>query len=156
MGFQARNFTLDSGTQLKDAGLVAADAAGTVSSAAAYVDLGAANAYSRYAVKIIWTACEVADGNEVYHIKVQGSTTSDFSTAYDLAKKSYGDSSVNGQPVDTAPAGEDVIYGDNVACTSATDGNSQIACRYIRIYTDVGGTIATGMNYAAWFSKMQG
>lgn len=151
MVFQTHNFTLDSATQLKDAGLVAADAAGTVSAAAAYVDLGADNAYSKFAVVIDWTACEVASGDEAYHMRVQGSTTSAFSTAYDLAKKSLGDSTTTGQPVDTTPSGRAVIYGDNVACTSASDAGSEIACRYIRIYCDVAGTIATGLNYTAWF-----
>lgn len=151
MVFQTHNFTLDSATQLKDAGLVAADAAGTVSAAAAYVDLGAANAYAKFAVVIDWTACEVADGNEAYHMRVEGATASAFSTAYILAKQSLGDSSVTGQPVDSPPNGRIVIYGDNVACTSATDAGSEIACRYIRIYCDVAGTIATGINYTAWF-----
>lgn len=151
MAHQNYNFTLDTATQLKDAGLVAADAAGTVDSAAAYVDLGSAAAFSKFKVVIDWTACEVASGNEIYAIKVQGSTTSDFSTAYDLAIKNFGDSSVTLQPVDTAPTGRAVIYGDNVVVTSATDPNSVVPCRYIRVYADVGGTIATGMNYTAWF-----
>lgn len=150
MVFQTHNFTLDSATQLKDAGLVAADAAGTVSAAAAYHDMGAANAYGRFAVVIDWTACEVATGDEVYAIRVQGSDTSSFTNAYVLAERRFGDSTVSFQPVDTAPTGRAVIYADNVAATSATDGASQIACRYIRVYADVGGTIATGFNYTAW------
>lgn len=155
MTFQAHNFLLDSGTQLKDAGLVAADAAGTVSSVAAYVDLGAANAYARFAIVIDWTACEVATGDEVYAIKVQGATSSAFSTAYVLTERRFGDSSVSFQPVDTPPSGRVVLFCDNVAHTSASDGNSQIACQYIRVYADVGGTIATGMNYTAWFVPLQ-
>lgn len=151
MVFQTHNFTLDSATQLKDAGLVAADAAGQVSSAAAYVDLGAANAYSKFAVVIDWTACEVASGDEAYDIQVQGSTATSFSTKYILASKKLGDSTVTLQPVDTPPSGRIVIFGDNVACTSATDPGSEIACQYIRVYADVAGTIATGINYTAWF-----
>ena len=151
MAFQAYNFTLDTATQLKDAGLVAADAAGTVSSAAAYVDLGAANAYAKFAVVIDWTACEVASGDEVYDLQVQGSTASSFSTKYILASKKLGDSSVTGQPVDTAASGRIVIFGDNVVHPHATDATQQLATQYIRVYADVGGTIATGINYTAWF-----
>ena len=151
MAFQTYNLTLDTATQLKDAGLVAADAAGQVSSAAAYVDLGAANAYAKFAVVIDWTACEVASGDEVYDIQVQGSTASSFSTKYILASKKFGDSSVTLQPVDTAASGRAVIFCDNVATTSASDPASQIACQYIRVYADVGGTIASGFNYTAWF-----
>ena len=150
MVFQTHNFTLDSATQLKDAGLVAASAAATVSSAAAYHDFGAANAYARFAIVIDWTACEVADGNEVYTVQVEGATASAFSTVYRLATAKFGDSSVNNQPVDTTPSGRAVIFADNVACTSATDPGSEIACRYVRIYLTVGGTVATGFNYTAW------
>ena len=150
MAFQTHNFTLDGATQLKDAGLVAADTAGQVNSAAAYFDVGAANAYARYAIVIDWTACEVATGDEVYDLQIQGSTATSFSTKYILTSRKLGDSSVTLQPVDTPPSGRIVIYGDNVAHTSATDGSVQIACRYIRIYADVAGTIATGLNYTAW------
>jgi len=150
MAFQAHNFTLDTALQLKDAGLVAADAAAQVGGADQYIDLGAANAYARFAVVIDWTACEVASTDEVYDVQVQGSTATSFSTKYILASKKFGDSSVTLQPVDTPPSGRTVIFCDNVAHTSATDGNSIIATRYIRLYTDVAGTIATGFNYSAW------
>ena len=151
MGFQGYNLTLDSATQLKDAGAITSSAAGTVSSAAAYVDLGAANAYAKFAVVVDWTACEVAMGDEVYDIQVQGSTATSFSTKYVLASKKLGDSSVNGQPVDTPASGRMVIFCDNVACTSASDPNSLIATQYIRVYATIAGSIATGINYTAWF-----
>lgn len=150
MVFQTHNFTLDSATQLKDAGAITSDTAGTVSSVAAYVDLGAANAYSKFAVVIDWTACDVASGDELYSLKVQGATASAFSTSYTLAMKQLGDSTVTGQPVDTPASGRIVIFGDNVACTSASDPGSEIACQYIRIYLDVAGT-SPSLNYTAWF-----
>lgn len=155
MAFQTHNLLLDGATQLKDAGLVAADAAATVGGSAAFFDCGAANAYARFAIVIDWTACEVATGDEVYAIKVQGATATTFSTAYVLTERRFGDSSVSFQPVDTPPSGRVVLYCDNVAHTSASDGNAQIACRYIRIYTDVGGTIASGMNFTAWLVPIQ-
>lgn len=150
MAFQTHNFTLDGGTQLKDAGLVAATAAGTVSGSAAYVDLGAANAYARFAVVVDWTACEVASGDELYNMCVEGGTSSAFSTVYRLSQRLLGDSTVNGQPVDTAASGRIVMFCDNVATTSATDPGSQIACQYVRIRAVISGTIATGINYTAY------
>lgn len=150
MAFQTHNFTLDGATQLKDAGLVAASAAATVSSAAAYADFGAANAYARFAIVIDWTACEVDSGNEVYTVQIEGATATAFSTVYRLATQKFGDSSVNGQPVDTTPSGRTVLFADNVVCTSATDPGSVYATRYVRVYLTVAGTVATGFNYTAW------
>ncbi len=154
MAHQAHSFTLDAATQLKDAGLVASDAAGTVGGSAAVVDLGAANTYCRFAVVIDWTACEVASGDEVYAVRIQGSTSSAFSAVYTLAERRFGDSSVSFNATDTPPTGRAVIYGDNVAITSASDGNSIESLRYIRLFTDVGGTIATGMNFSAYLVPM--
>lgn len=155
MAFQPHSITLDGLTQLKDAGLVAADAAGTVGGNAAVIDLGAANAFARFAVVIDWTACEVATGDEVYAVRIQGSTTSAFSAVYTLAERRFGDSTVSFNATDTPPSGRCMIYGDNVAHTSATDGNSVEALRYIRLFTDVTGTIATGMNFSAYLVPIQ-
>lgn len=155
MAFQAQNFTLDTATQLKDAGLVAATAAGTVGGSAAFVNFGAANAYARFAVVVDWTACEVASGDENYQLCLEGATADTFGTAYRLATRGLGDSTVNGQPVDTPPSGRVVIFADNVAMTSATDGNSVIACQFVRIRVVISGTVATGLNYTAWLVPLQ-
>ena len=145
MVFQSQSYTLDDNLVLSAAALVAADAVGSV----AYLDLGAANAYAEFDVVLNWTACEVATGDEKYHFRVQGSDTTAFTNAYTLGQVILGDSTVNFNAVDTAPVGRYVIHCDNVACTSATDGGSLIATRYVRIYLDVTGTIATGINYSA-------
>lgn len=150
MAFQTYNYLLDSGTQLKDAGLVAADAAGTVGGAAAYVDLGAANSYAEFDVVVDWTAMEHDTGDEVYELRVQGAEATTFATPYTLARTRIGIAALAFQPVDHNATGRVVLHCDNVACTSATDANSLIATRYIRIYCDVTGTIATGFNYTAY------
>jgi hypothetical protein len=150
MAHQNFQYTLDESLCLKDAGLVASSAAATVDSAAVYIDLGAANAYAEFDVVIDWTACEVASGNEVYTVQIEGATATAFSTVYRLITRAFGDSSVNGQPVDTTPSGRVVISCNNVAHTSATDPESTIACRYVRLYTTVSGTVATGFNYTAY------
>jgi hypothetical protein len=119
------------------------------------VDLGAANAYARFAIVIDWTACEVATGDEVYTITVEGATATSFSTAYRLASRGFGHSSVNGQPVSTPPSGRVVLFSDNVAITSATDGGSTIAAQFIRVKCVVAGTIATGFNYTAYLVPLK-
>ena len=157
MAFQTHSVTLDGGLDLKTAGLVAADASGAaLSGGVAFVDLtGAANAYARFAVVIDWTACEVATGDEVYDIQVYGCAATNFTTDYILTSRKFGDSSVTFQGVDTPPSGRAILYGDNIAHTSATDGNSVEALRYVRLSVDVAGTIATGMNFTATIVPIQ-
>ena len=151
MAFQAHSLTLDGGLDLKTAGLVAADASGAaLTGGVASVDLtGAANAYAKFAVVIDWTACEVASGDEVYDIQIFGCAATNFTTDYILTSRKFGDSSVTFQGVDTPPSGRAVLFADNVAHTSATDGNGVEALRYVRVTVDVTGTIATGMNFTA-------
>ena len=156
MAYQTHSLTLDGGLDLKTAGLVAADASGaSLTGGIAYVDLtGAANAYAKFAVVIDWTACEVADGNEVYDVQIFGCAATNFTTDYILTSRKFGDTSVTFQGVDTPPSGRAVLFGDNVAHTSATDGNSVEALRYVRVTVDVAGTIATGMNFTATIVPM--
>lgn len=153
MSHQCHSFTLDAGWQLKDAGLVAASAAGTVGGSAAYVDLGSASPYQRFALVVKWTACEVASGDEIYTIQVEGADDSSFTTnKTKLALQKFGDSTVNLQSVDTPANGLAVIYGDNVIQTAAT---SYSTSRYLRVYTTVAGTVGTGMNFEAWLVPLQ-
>lgn len=140
--------TLDGSTQLKDAGLVAATAVTQVGGADVTIDLGAAK-FCKGKILVDVTACEVASTDEAYKIQLQGSTTSNFSTAYQLAVTLLGDSSTTGNAVDTAPVGRHVIYFDNIAHTSATT-DEPIPVRYLRLRTVVAGTVATGINYVAW------
>ena len=67
----------DSALVMKDAGLVAASAAATVSSAAKVIDLGSGLVEADVFIDV--TACEVASRDESYRIAVQVSSTSDFS-----------------------------------------------------------------------------
>ena len=148
MAHQNFNHLLDDSLQLKAAGLV-----GTTANGSLVVDLGPG--FHAFDVVVDWTACEVADGNEAYTVVIQGATDSAMTTPYELVKQSFGDSSVSGDGVDTPPAGRMVISGSNVQITSASDGNTVVPLRYIRIRTIVGGTVATGFNYAAWLTLRQ-
>ena len=73
---QRPNFTFDANLELKDAGLVAADAAGTVDSVAAIRDIGLGRFDAICVIDV--TAIEIASNDEVYKISVQGSNSSSF------------------------------------------------------------------------------
>lgn len=143
------NFTLDQSLKLKDAGLVTSTAVTQVSSADVTIDLGA-DAYQRGAIVVDVSACEVADGNELFVVQLQGAAASNFSTAYQLATLRLGDSSVTGNATDTV-AGRFVLYFDNVAQTAAGEVANM---RYLRLRTVVSGTVGTGINYQAWAVKL--
>lgn len=152
MAFQCHSLTLDGGLDLKTAGLVAADASGSsLSGGVAYVDLtGAANAYAKFAVVIDWTAIDLDGGNEVYDVQVYGCAATDFTTDFILTSRKFGDSSVTFQGADTPPSGRVVLFADNVAHTSATDGNVVECMRYVRLSVDVAGAgVGTGFNFTA-------
>ena len=154
MAFQTYSVALDQATKLKDASLVGTDGAGIVDSASAVADLG--GGYAEFDVVIDWSACEVASGDERYDIRIEGCASAAFgSGVYVLTRLILGDSSVTGNATDTPPAGRMVIHANNVALTSATDGNSASALRYVRVYHDVSGAIASGLNYQAWLVAKQ-
>jgi hypothetical protein len=148
MAHQNFNHLLDDSLQLKAAGLVGATANGSL-----VVDLGPG--FHAFDVVVDWTACEVASTDELYTVVIQGATDSAMTTPYELVKQSFGDSSVSGDGVDTPPAGREVITSSNVQITSASDGNTVVPLRYIRIRTIVAGTVASGFNYAAWLTLRQ-
>ena len=128
---------------LKDAGLVAADAAGTVSAAAVIVDLGAGLVEGHLIVDV--TAIEIATNDEVYKITLQGSSESDFaSTIEDLAILTLGALEVIGGDVDST------IGRYKVPFRTERNGTNY---QYVREYCDVSGTIASGINFSAYLSK---
>ncbi len=143
--FRNHDATLDGALLLKDAGLIAADTTHLE------LDLGVAD-FVKGRIIIDITACEVATGDEAYKIRFLGGETAAFSTAYELAARTFGHSSVNGNAVSTAPVGRHVIYVDNIGHTSATLDNPK-PMRYVRLATDVSGDIATGINFKAYFAQ---
>jgi hypothetical protein len=138
---QQKDFTFDYATRLKDAGLVAASAAAQVGGSDKILDLGGAHRIDARVIVDV-TACEVATGNEKYCIKVQGSSSSTFASAvWNLGEITLGDSSVSLESTDTAATRR-----QEIAFTNEVNGT---CFRYIRIYTEVAGTIATGINFTA-------
>jgi len=132
----------DSELELKDAGLIAADAAATVGGSAAYVDFKDAEVEGYLVIEV--TAAEVDTGDEIYKITLQGDSSAAFATALvTLATLECGDATQLDATADVG-AGRYVIPFSNVQAGTAK--------RYVRLYTDVSGTIATGINYVGFLS----
>lgn len=130
-------FTYDDALNLKDAGLVAASADGSI------LDLGA-GLVDGYLV-IDMSACEIASGNEIYTVSLEASNVAAMdSGSVCVAKKVFGNLVV---PMDAAlsAAGRYVIPFRN------EEGGTLY--RYVRLSTLVAGTIATGINFSAFIAK---
>lgn len=142
--------TFDADLELKDAGLVAASAAATTDGAAAYVDVGTGLFEGDVVVDV--TAIEIASNDELYKIYVEGASETAFdTTAVPLAVLEVGALEVLGPgsshfKVDSS-TGRYIIPFRN-----ERDGTYY---RYIRIYTVVSGTIASGggINFTAYAAK---
>jgi len=131
------NFTYDDSLELKAAALVAASADGSI------VDIGAGLVDGFLVIDM--SACEVASGDEIYTVSLEGSTVAAMTSAsVCLAKKVFGNLVV---PMDAAlsTAGRYVIPFRN------EEGGTLY--RYVRISTLVAGTIATGINFSAFMAK---
>lgn len=134
--------TFDTLLEMKDAGLVAASAAATVSGAAKVVDVGEGEMLGELVVDA--SAIEV-DADELYSISVQGSDVSDFSTG-----------SPDIQELACLNLGANEVISGNADSTTGRylvpfrNWKNGKVYRYLRVYTTVSGTIATGVNYKAY------
>ena len=136
--------TYDDLLELKDAGLVAASAAATVSSSAKIIDLGAGDYEGDIVIDV--SACEVASGNELYIVGAQVSSSATFaSDIYEVTSIKLGDAAVLPGDVDMGVGRYILPFQNRIA--------NGVAKRYMRIYTTVSGTIATGINYTAYMAK---
>lgn len=131
---------------LKDAGLVAASAAATVGGEAAVLDLGSGLVEGKFYIDV--SAIEVADDDELYAVAIQGSDTADFSTGSpvieELAVLNLGAAEVVG-------GNQDSETGRYVLPFRNEKGGTVF--RYVRAYTTVSGTVATGINFTAWIGN---
>lgn len=128
---------------LKDAGLVAASAAAQVDSADKIVDLGNGLVEGKLVVDV--TAVEIADGDEAYRISLQGSSKADFAdTIEELAIVELGAAAVLAGDQDSTTGRYQVPF--------RTEKNGTV-WPYVRVYTEVVGTVATGINFSAYLSK---
>ena len=137
MANQYSQYTYDDDLVLKAAGLVASSADGSI------LDLGE-GLFDGFVV-IDATAIEIATGDEIYTLSIEGSTVAAMtSESVCLAKKVLGNLVV---PMDDAAsaAGRYVIPFRN-------EDNGELQ-RYVRLSTLVAGTIATGINFTAFIAS---
>lgn len=142
-----RQFQYDSNLEIKDAGLVAVSAAATVDDSAVIRDLGAGFIEGNLVVDV--TAIEIGSDNEIYTIILEGSNSSTFASGIvPLAVLLVG-------------ANEVIVGGSD---TDSTIGRYVVPFRnerdgavyqYVRGYTVVAGTIATGggINWSGFIAK---
>ena len=142
-----RSYTFDAGMQLKDAGLVAASAAAQVSSSNQIIDLGGADPFFGIAV-IDVTALETDSSNELYRIQIQGSNSSTFagSAAAVLGEIELGHATGLAAGLATTTTGRFEVPFLNV--------QNDTAYRYLRAYTVISGTIATGINWKGFVGRV--
>lgn len=131
-------FTYDDALELKAAGLVASTTDGSL-----IVDLGS-GLFDGFVV-VDMSACEIATGDEIYTVALEGSNVAAMTSgSVCLGKKVFGNLVA---PMDAAlsTAGRYVIPVRNEV--------GGTLYRYVRIHTTVAGTIATGINYSAFLAK---
>jgi hypothetical protein len=136
-----RVYNFDALLEMKDAGLVAASAAAQVDSAAKIVDLGVGRFEGLLVVDV--SAIEIASNDELYRIVVQGSSSATFaSDIQNLASLDLGATEVrDGSGIDSVAGRYEIPFQNE---------QNDIRYRYLRVYTFVDGTIATGINYTAF------
>jgi len=137
-------YIYDAELQLKDDGLVAASGAATLYGFIRVLDVGRSLFEGVLVIDV--SAVEIASNNELYTVAIQGSSSSTFaSDVQNLAMIDFGATEVRkGGAIDSTPGRyllpfvnmpDDVIY------------------PYLRVYTTVSGSVATGIDYVAWVSK---
>lgn len=141
--------TFDSDLEFKDAGLVAASAAATVDGAAKIVDVG--TGLFRGCMLFDVSALEIASNNELYDIVIQGSSDSDFGTDTNIVELA----AINLSAADVKRT--DCNKDDAIGRYKLYFDNEQNGTfyQYLRVYTVVDGTIATGINYTAFCVQAQ-
>lgn len=144
------SFTFDADLEMKDAGLIAADAAWGVGGSAKVLDVGTGRFCGKAVIDV--SAMEIASGDERYTFIIQGSSSPTFaSDIVILAALPVGD----GSTIGTAFGGSGVDVDDATGryVLPFTNERNNIYYRYIRGWTDVAGTIATGINFTAFVAK---
>ena len=128
---------------LKDAGLVAASAAGQVDSSDVIVDVGAGLVEGKMILDV--TAIEIDTDIESYDIQLQGSSESDFAnTSEVLASMKLGAKEKLSGDIDSTIGRYQVPF--------RTEKNGTVY-PYLREYCSCAGTISTGINFTAYLGK---
>lgn len=136
MANQYSQYTFDADLELKTAGAL------TVSTDGSILDLGEGLVDGFLVFDV--TAIEVASGNEIYTVSLEGSNTADMTSgSVCLAKKVFGNLVV---PMDAAlsAAGRYVLPFRNE--------ENGTTFRYVRLSTLIAGSISTGINFACFIA----
>jgi hypothetical protein len=134
---QYSNYTYDDALSLKDAGLVAESAAGSV-----ILDLGAGFVEGDVVIDV--SAIEVANGDEKYTVHLEGSN---------VAAMTSGSVTLANLPLGNATAPADAATGTGRFVLPFRNEQNGTLYRYVRIYTTVAGSIASGINFSAFIAK---
>lgn len=140
-------YTYDAATLLKAAGLVAASADGSL-----ILDVGTGLLDADLVINV--TALEIDNSDESYTIILEGSPDATFGTAANImpcAVVMIGDHASTAQAL-LQQGADDVVGRYVVPIRNERCGTTY---RYLRIRTQVAGTIATGINYTAFLAKDQ-
>lgn len=146
-------YTFDAALQLKDAGLVAADAAATVGGSAKILDLGVGLVEGDVIIDV--SEIEIATGDERYTIIAQFSNSATFASGIVIGSCiPMGD----GSTIGTAFGGSGVDVDDVVGRYILPIRNERNGTwyRYLRLWTDVAGTLASGIGYTAFLALEKG
>lgn len=141
-------YTFDEDLELKDAGLVAASGAAEVDSVVKVINVGTGRFEGVLVVDV--SAIEIASNDERYEIYVEGALEVAMDTTLvPLASIQLGALEVLGAGsshflVDSTTGRYEVPF-SNV--------RGETFCPYLRVYTVVAGTIATGINFTAFIGK---
>ena len=129
--------TYDHSMLLKAAGLLASTATETT-----ILDLGQGLFEGDLVLDV--TAVEVDNGDEKYTVHLEGSNAAAMgSGSVSLCNIQLGNN--------TAPADQDIVAGRFIV--PFRNEQNGTTYRYVRLYTVIAGTIATGVNYTAFIAK---
>jgi hypothetical protein len=144
------SYTYDADLEMKDAGLIAADAAWGVGGTARVLDVGTGRFCGKCVLDV--SAMEIASGDERYTFIIQGSSSPTFaSDIVILAALPVGDGSTIGTAFGGSGVDVDDLAGRYVL--PFTNERNNTYYRYIRGWTDVAGSIASGINFTAFVAK---
>lgn len=138
--------TFDVKLLLKDAGLVASSAAATVASVAKILDIGAGRCVGDIILDV--TAIEIGSNDETFRVVAQFSNSPTFASGIrNGASQQFSAAGAADGGAAVADVGRYTMGFNNVI--------NGVHYRYMRLYTVVAGTIATGINYSAFAAPQQ-
>jgi hypothetical protein len=130
-------FTYDNALSLKAAGLVA-----STTTESTILDLGE-GLVDGYVVLDV-SAVETATGDEKYTVHLEGSN---------VAAMTSGSVTLANIPMGNLTAPADAVTATGRFAIPFRNEQNGVLYRYVRVYTLVAGTIATGINFAAFIAK---